>query len=198
MRKALHCVLGKALLCASLFLVFQVALFAEGRAQDSVFAYNHGGTTLYYVVDSTGAAKVVPPLHPGVVYTSVDSTQGETWMGYTKPRGAVVVPDSVPYQGRNYAVTKIGVRAFLNCDSITAITFPATLTEISRGGMRGCNGLETVVLPDSLSVIGETAFFNCEALRSVVMPDRIQKLGSWAFGWCYNLRKVTIPPVMET
>ena len=85
-----------------------VASFAgqNVKAQDSVFSYTHQGTTLYYIIDSTGNAAVVPPLYP-YRYFSIDTVTIESWDGHSKPQGAVVIPDSVPYGGSNHAVTAI-------------------------------------------------------------------------------------------
>ena len=44
--------------------IFAMAMFLgqDVKAQDSVFSYTYQGTTLYYIVNSTGNAMLVPPL----------------------------------------------------------------------------------------------------------------------------------------
>ena len=196
MRKAFHCVLGKALLCASVFLIFGVAPFATAGAQDTVFAHSHGGTTLYYVVDSNGNAMVVPPLYPDLHF-SEDSTRIETWWGYAKPQGAVVVPDSVPFEGRSHAVTVIQERAFQWCDSMTAVTFPATLRAIAQQAFHGCAGLTSVYIPDGVE-LGVASFYDCTGMRTVRLPEDITVVPWACFNGDTSLEAVDIPAAVET
>ena len=142
------------------------------KAQDSVFSYTHQGTTLYYIVDSTGDAAVVAPLYPNLHYNA-DSTVVETWWSYSKPQGAVVVPDSVPFLGTNHAVTKVGSNAFRRCDSVTAITLPATVATLDRNCFRQCFRLASINIPQGVTLIGYSAFSDCIGLTSVTIPSSV-------------------------
>ena len=109
------------------------------KAQETVFSYTHQGTTLYYIIDSTDNAAVVPPLY-NVPNISADSL----WYGYAKPQGAVVVPNSVPFDGSDHVVKAIGPSAFRFCDALTSITLPTTLTKIGDHGFHNCTALESI------------------------------------------------------
>ena len=125
--------------------LFAVATFSglNLKAQSPVFSHSHQGTTLYYIVDSTGNAIVVPPLHPGY-----DTAANQSWTGYAKPQGVVVIPDSVPYGGSNHAVTATAPRAFLSCDSMTSVSLPSTLTDVGPNSFRLCTALPSIVIPE--------------------------------------------------
>ncbi len=202
--------------------ILAVAMFFEQgvKAQDTVFSYTHLGTTLYYIVDSTGDATVVAPLYP-TVHWNADSTVSESWWGYAKPQGAVVVPDSVPFLGTNHAVTKIGRNAFYRCDSLTAVTLPEAVNAFDRSCFRQCyrltsidipqggsvipyacfymdSNLVSVSFPASLTTIGPHAFAICTALDTVVLPAGVTSIGERAFYYCQGLRSVALPEGLDS
>ena len=176
--------------------VFTLAVLAMAtlglRAQDSVFSYTHQGTTLYYILEANGEATMVPPMHPDLHWN--DDNTAETWWGYSKPQGAVVVPDSVPFGGSNHAVTSIGLRALLHCDSIISLTLPPTVRQLEMNALRECRRLQSVNLPEGVTSIGRTAFFDCNALPSVTLPSTVVAIDYGAFGRCYSLQSVTFTP----
>ena len=58
----------------------------------------------------------------------------------------------------------IGDNAFWNCDKLTSIT-----------------------IPDSVTSIGDRAFDNCDNLTSITIPDSVTSIGDRAFDYCNNL-----------
>ena len=56
--------------------------------------------------------------------------------GYT---GAVVIPESIEYEGVAYAVTSIGKNAFWYCYGLTSVTIPNSVTSIGSRAFRDCN-----------------------------------------------------------
>ena len=204
----------KALVCASALLTFNFSLLTEAHAQDSVFSYTHQGTTLYYIVDSTGDATVVAPWYP-TVHWNADSTESDAWWGYARPQGAVTVPDSVPFLGTNHAVIHIGRNAFYKCDSVTAITLPGAVNSFDKHCFRQCYRLTSINIPQGVSVIPyacfyqdsslaninlpegltaiEYAAFALSGLQSVSIPSGVSTIGQYAFFRCYSLTSVTIP-----
>ncbi len=59
----------------------------------------------------------------------------------------------------------IGNCAFLNCDGLTEVTVPESVTVINGSAFRACDSLQVINLPDNLTSIGygivtDTAFFN--------------------------------------
>ena len=173
-----------------LLAILAVALFVgqNVKAQDTVFSHTHQGTTLYYFIDNSGNATLVPPLYP-----NIDTVNDEMWTGYTKPQGAVVIPDSVPYGGSNHAVTRVGYCAFFRCYDVTSVTMPSTLRAIGKHGFLYCSSLTSPVVPEGVTTIGFGAFDKCTSMQTITLPSTLTSIGDYAFYKCYSLQSVTLP-----
>ncbi len=53
---------------------------------------------------------------------------------------------------------------FENCDTLEAISIPASVEEIGTAAFKNCTNLETAVIPDSVEEIADDAFFGCDNL----------------------------------
>ena len=99
------------------------------------------------------------------------------------------------------AVTKIGYRAFYNCDNLTSITIPDSATEIGSYAFAYCKNLTSVTIPDSVEEIGTYAFYYCSDLTSVTIPDSVNEIGYDAFDSCSRLKsfycKALTPPLLS-
>ena len=110
------------------------------------------GQTLYYSIVS-GKAQVT---YPG-------SSAYPPWpSSYTKPTGALTIPDSVVRSstGVKYAVTSIGDDAFYGCSGLTSVTIPNSVTAIGASAFCFCSGLTSVTIPNSVTSIGKSAFYD--------------------------------------
>ncbi|MCR4921009.1 MAG: leucine-rich repeat domain-containing protein [Bacteroidaceae bacterium] len=158
-----------------------------------VFSYAHEGQTLYYIVDSSGDAAVVPPMFPYFDYEA-----DETWTGYDKPQGPVVIPDYVPYAGSKYPVRRIMYCAFFRCDDITSVKLPSTLISIDKHSFLFCSSLTSVVVPEGVTTISYGAFDSCESMTSVKLPSTLKSLGDWCFYSCIKLSEINLPDGLES
>ena len=52
--------------------------------------------------------------------------------------GAVTIPASVNYSGKTYPVTRIGPSAFADCNKLTSVVIPNSVTEIGGSAFRIC------------------------------------------------------------
>lgn len=75
----------------------------------------------------------------GGIYYNItgDSEVAVTYYGFgyesTLPySGDVVVPATVTYEGKQYTVTSIGQRAFYECNDLTSVELPNTVTSIGE------------------------------------------------------------------
>ncbi len=135
--------------------------------------------------------------------------------------GKVNIPDTASFEGKTYRVTHIGSKAFSNCTSLTAVTFPSTLLVIGVAAFEYCSNLESVTLPGNLKTIQDYAFSYCTQLRTLTIPNSVEsvessafsnctslaslklgtgltKIHSHAFSHCYGLQSVRIPANVQT
>ena len=87
----------------------------------------------------------------------------------------------------------IGEGAFANCDSLTSIVIPDSVTSIDSSAFSGCSSLASITIPDSVTSIGERAFFWCSRLTSITIPEGVTSIGEVAFLDCSSLTSITIP-----
>lgn len=81
-------------------------------------------------------------------------------------QGAVNVPSE--YNGK--PVTLIDGKAFKNCNAITSVTIPNSVTGIYGSAFAGCTGLTSVTIPDNVTEIDSSAFNYCNPDLVIVTP----------------------------
>lgn len=109
-----------------------------------------------------------------------------------------IVPTSVNYGGKNYAITTIDSHAFSNLNRLTEVEFPDSVTEIcgnsteQTGAFSGCVALKKVKLGQGVTHIGSYAFKNCLTLSEIDFPSSVQFVDDGAFMGCLNLQSITL------
>ncbi len=156
-------------------LLFATILAAQAWAYD--FSAVSNGQTLYYNITSDNTVEVT--------YQAQFSTNN--YSGLT----SVDIPESVTYDGKNYAVTKIGSGAFYECNSLQSITIPSTVTTLSNEAFMYCSGLTEVNLPNSVTYIGERVFCYCSSLTEINANSENPYYSS-ENGILFNKNKTTI------
>ena len=112
------------------------------------------------------------------------------WLDYKPDIKKVVIENGV---------TSVGKYAFYNCENLTSVSLPESVTTINGGGVTGgaagtnglsfgafrdCKKLTEINFPSKLQSIGIAAFRGCTSLKKVVLPDSVTSLGAGAFvGW---------------
>ena len=110
--------------------------------------------------------------------------------GSNAAAGALVIPDSVIYNGHVYSVNTIGYLAFANNSGLISVTIPNSITEIEASAFRNCTNLTSVSIGNSVTFIGQQAFLNCGSLTIITIPNSVASIGSSAFGNCSGLNTV--------
>ena len=88
-------------------------------------------------------------------YLNSDTKTAGVTSNPKKYSGAIVIPESVTYEGTNYSVTSIGGYAFRNCNGLTSITIPNSVTSIGNNAFEMCSSLTSITIPNSITSIGE-------------------------------------------
>lgn len=81
-------------------------------------------------------------------------------------------------------------RAFLNCETLTAVEITIRCSELGRALFASCGSLETAVLPEGLQALPGSIFCDCSSLKSVRLPSSLKEIGEWAFCDCSALRDI--------
>lgn len=105
---------------------------------------------------------------------------------------------NIPAEIRGVKVISIRNSAFENCSSLTAVTFPGSVTSIGDSAFAGCTSLSSVTLPDGVTSIGNSVFSHCSALKNVTLPGRLTSIGDSAFRGCGSLGDIRIPGGVRT
>ena len=148
------------------------------------------GCIAYYAIEvHTGESKIASKddylfyTHGGVNYL----------VGYVGNDTALVLPEN--YNGENYVIYNC---SFYDCDSLTGVVIPDSVTGIGVGVFEGCSSLTNVNIGNSVTSIGRSAFSYCYKLTSIVIPDSVTSIGAYAFEDCYSLTSVTIPDIVTS
>ena len=94
-------------------------------------------------------------------------------------------------------VTEIGVSAFRNCRSLTAIKIPSSVTTIGACAFDNCRNLYSVNIPQSVTSIGSSAFWYCNNIRSLVIPEGVESIEYSTFRECHNLAEIWLPSSLK-
>ena len=159
----------------------------------NVFSYTYKGATLYYIINSEGNAMLVAPMWP-----YYDEDNDESWSGYKKPTGDVVVPDSVPFNGTMRAVTEVSHDAFYHCTEITSVTLPDSITSIGEYAFGKCYSLTSITIPDGVTEIPDYCFFNDTLLAEINFPAGLTAIGNEAFYHCAGPALLKLPAGLTT
>ena len=168
--------------------IFATMLVVQAWAQKNFdfSAECNSGQTLYYKITSDSTVKVTYPHFSS-------SNNLNYYTRHDKPSGDLIVPETVVYSGKKYAVTSIGGNAFYNCSGLTTVTIPESVKSIDRCAFENCDGLTSITIPDSVKSIGDCAFSGCNSLLSVSIPKFVKKIENETFLNCSSLTSITIP-----
>ncbi|WP_300905623.1 leucine-rich repeat domain-containing protein [uncultured Bacteroides sp.] len=86
--------------------------------------------------------------------------------------------------------------AFLNCDSLSAITLPNSIKSLGTGAFYDCDTLKTVKLPTGITKIAKQAFYHCGFLQSVTIPQSVTEIEAEAFAACSKLTAISLPSAL--
>ena len=163
-----------------LFFATLLALSQTAFAYD--FSYTYQGQTLYYNIVSGNARVTKQSVYAQYNYSSLS--------------GNVSIPASVTYGGTTYSVTSIDHSTFEDCDGITSVTIPNTITQIGNLAFGFCSGLTSVSFnADSCTNAGydngiyhNSAFYGCPNITSFSFGNNVMVIPS---DLCYGLSGIT-------
>lgn len=75
-------------------------------------------------------------------------------------------------------------RAFKDCERLTSVGIPNSVTKIGKEAFSGCKGLASVTISSGVKRISDFAFRNCCSLTDVAIPRSVREIGASAFSGC--------------
>ena len=105
--------------------------------------------------------------------------------------GEITIPATIKKGGISYPVTGVENRAFIFCDTLTAVTFSGDVDSIGDSAFFCCTALNTVTFSGDVDSIGNDAFNDCDALNTVTFSGGVDSIGYGAFQGCGALNTVT-------
>lgn len=81
--------------------------------------------------------------------------------------------------------TTIGDSSFRDCQRLSSIIIPDTVTSVGTYSFFGCSSLTSIDLGKGIKTIGNAVFYYCSSLTSIVIPDSVETIGLNAFYTCY-------------
>ena len=144
--------------------------------------------------------------HLRVTHQTNVTLSGTPWYSGSAPKGNLVIPETVEYEGVNYTVTAISSMAFENCTGLDSVTIPNSVTIISDGSFKGCDNLtEIYVQSDNAKYTSENGILFSKDKKTLMrypagkkessysIPNTVTEICTSAFNDCFNLTSVTIP-----
>lgn len=127
-----------------------------------------------------------------------------------KYKGDIVIPNKVISNGVNYVVNKIHRTTFHNCDEMTSISIPYSVTtiEVGSGMFINCSSLSSIIVEKENPVYDSRS--NCNAIietstntliagcKGTIIPNGVIKVGDYSFSQCTNLISLSIPNSVTT
>ncbi|MBR4213898.1 MAG: leucine-rich repeat domain-containing protein [Bacteroidales bacterium] len=110
----------------------------------------------------------------------------------------LVIPDTVTFNDKKYAVKSIANNTFENCSVTKTITLPKTIEYIGKSAFYNCAKLTTINLPEKITKIEPYTFAECSKLRTIEIPDGVTYIGEYAFANCESLTTANLPANLET
>lgn len=128
--------------------------------------------------------------------------------------GAVVIPETISYNGTTYTVTAIGDKTFVGCHGLTSVAIGNNVSSIGEYAFYGCSNLTNITWPSGALTIknqafrgsglrevtiranmqlGYTVFYECTSLASVAIEEGTTTIPEWTFGYCNSITDINIP-----
>lgn len=112
-----------------------------------------------------------------------------------KYTGVVTIPEKVTIDGKELPVTEIGDDAFYDCDGLTAVNLPSTISFIGTFAFKDCTSLKEFVMPESLYMINGYAFDGCKALKTITFNSQINTISDYVFRDCPDIDRINISDI---
>ncbi len=134
----------------------------------------------------------------GIYYNIISEIYAEVTFDNTKYIGHVEIPSTIFYSGKEYPVSSIDSRAFMDCVELLTVDIPNSITSIGEAAFFRCSELTSITIPNSVKKIGGFAFYGCSNLKSIDIPNGVSTIKTSTFAGCTGLTSIKIPRSVTT
>ena len=107
------------------------------------------------------------------------------------PLKKAVVCDGITALG---AQVTIGKGFFQDCDQMTEVTIPETVTSLGDHVFHGCSSLTELHLPEGLTSMGDYVLCGCSRLTELHLPEGVDRIGRFGLAGLHGLTELILPP----
>ena len=104
-------------------------------------------------------------------------------------KDCLTIPPTVSFRKKSYTVTEI--RDVQDCNELTEVKLPDTITLIARNAFFGSHNIQTINLPEGIKTIEEGAFWGCAKIQKIDLPKNCG-VGRYAFAFCEGLKEISL------
>ena len=112
-------------------------------------------------------------------------------------KGDLVIPEKVPYNGKEYTVASAVATAFKGNEAITSIQLPNTVKKFIKGQFSKCTNLKKANIPTAITAFPGNVFEYCSSLEEITIPDNITVINGSQFNGCTGLKKIILEGTTE-
>lgn len=132
-------------------------------------------------------------------YNTVVCAESEDYYTYTISNGEATITKvsncakgevTIPSKINGYLVVGIGDKAFKDCDLLTSVIIPNSVTSMGDAVFSYCKNLINVTIPDSVISMGLSVFDNCKKLKTIKFSNSITYIPPNTFNCCTSLKEV--------
>ncbi len=143
----------------------------------------------------------------GVLYIGTHLIRAKTSINgtYTIKDGTKCIASSAFYECDNLtsitmpeSVTTMGSGVFWKCKKLGNVVLSSNLTSIESWTFYQCDTLSNIIIPDSITLISSSAFESCKKLKTIQIGNSVATIGDKAFCECNSLTSIEIPNSVET
>ena len=101
----------------------------------------------------------------------------------------VVIPSEI----NGKPVVSLKMRSFFQCENITSVYIPDSVTKLGTSVFYSCVNLERVCLSANLETLSSLSFYACKKLKNIELPSGLKRIDSGAFEKCASLEEIELP-----
>lgn len=121
-----------------------------------------------------------------LTYQALDVDNAEAYSG------RLVVPAQVEAPQGTMPVRGITAVACVYCKDLQGVTLSEGIESIGYAAFSDCDALTEVTLPSSLTTLSDLSFYRDAHLKQVAVPASVKRVGAGAFGFCYDLEQASL------